>query len=119
MKLAIHTISTWNVPNLRTWCPEDDTVFAETVSLKIGARQSKRSDSFSIRVATPSGLLTLDPVKGILATSPLLVLVRYDFDVLWEWACTIVRGCEAPTWPDCVSKLSRYLSWEYDGYQED
>ena len=117
MKLTIRSMSTWEAPNLRVWCPENDLCFAQSVTLAIGPKPGNKTDGFSRRVATPAGLAQLEAEEGILASGPVLILVRYDFDILWNWTTRVVRSCESTTWPYCVENLRRYFSWEYDGYK--
>lgn len=118
MKLVIRSAGVWGHPNLRTWAPDDPDVFAELVMLDIGPRKGKGADSFTLRVATPAGLDRLEARDGIVATRPLLVMRRYDFDDLWRWIERTVASCEAETWPACVENLRRYFAWEYENYKE-
>lgn len=118
MKLVIRSVGIWSHPNIRTWEPEDPTSIAELVMLDIGERDKKSADSFKLRVATPAGLDQLEERDGILATRPLLVMRRYDFNDLWRWLEATVAACEADSWTACVENLRRYFSWEYENYQE-
>ena len=118
LKLVIHSVSVWGHPNIRTWEPDDPEKVAEIVTLDIGPKSKKWSNSFSIRVATPDGLSTLQADNGILAIRPLLVMQRYNFDDLWHWLEKTVVKCEEDTWNACVDHLRRYFGWEYEGYKE-
>jgi hypothetical protein len=115
-RLVIRFVGVQGNQNLRGWTPESPTDFAELVTLAIGFGARPGTDDFSIRVATPAGLAGLPARDGIIATRPLLVVDRYDFGELWSWLEATVQGCEAGTWPECVERLRRYFSWEYDGY---
>lgn len=123
MKIGIRSAGIWGHPNLRTWEPEDPDVVAESLIVDIGPKARgkvdqgnvKKADMFTLRVATPRGLETLEYKDGILATRPLLVMRRYDYDDLWRWLERTVASCEAETWRECVEKLQRYFHWEYDG----
>ncbi len=88
------------------------------MTLEIAPKGKKAAEEFSIKVATPAGLSTLDARDGILAVRPLLVMERYDFGQLWAWLEKTVAACQADTWNDCVEALRRYFSWEYDDYTE-
>jgi hypothetical protein len=101
---------------LETWAPDDETKFAVFVTLAIGFSRSQGANEFSIRVATPLGLDELTPHGGVIATRPLLVVERYDHAALRRWLETTVTACEGGTWNDCVERLRRHFSWEYDGY---
>ena len=113
VKLLIHSVSLWGHGNIRTWEPADPGHFAELVFVDIGQKGKKGSDTFTIRVATPSGLDALDDKNGILAIRPLLIMRRYHFDDLWRWLESTVRDCEEETWLACVDNLRRHFNWEY------
>ncbi len=86
--------------------------------LDIGPKSEKSCDSFSIRVATPAGLTMLEAKNGVLATRPLLIMQRYDFNDLWSWLESTVEKCEGESWQDCIDNLRRYFDWEYQEYKE-
>lgn len=118
MKLTIRSVFVGECPNIRNWQPEDPQRVAVMVCVDIGPKTRKGADTFCIRVATPDGLHAMEAKDGILATRPLLIMHRYDFNDLWRWLERTVAACEAETWPACVEKLQRYFDWEYDGYKE-
>jgi len=111
-------LSAWGQPNLRIWQPEDPECFAEVISAEIGHRSQQGGDMFSLRVATPSALAAMEAKNGIIATRPLLVVDRYDFDVLWQWFDDLLAREDGRNWRECVERLRRYLDWEYDNYSE-
>ena len=115
MKPVIHSISCWNHPNLRTWEPDDPGVVAEELTLDIGPKGKKSADMFTIRVATPKGLDGLSARDGIIATRPIIVMDRYDYQQLWNWLEKTVASCEGETWQDCVNELRVFFLWEYEG----
>jgi hypothetical protein len=118
MKLVIRSVWVWGHPNIRTWQPDDPETIAELVFLEIGDKAKSSSDTFTLRVATPAGLATLESQEGIIATRPLLVMKRYDFDDLWRWLERTVAKCEKNTWSECVENLRLYFGWEYENYKE-
>lgn len=118
MKLVIRSASVRGNLNLRAYKPENIGDFAEMLTFEIGPKNAPGTDAFSIRVASPAGLDGLSAHDGILATRPLLVMRRYDFDDLWAWVERTVKQCEAENWPGCIENLRRYFDWEYAGYKE-
>ena len=104
--------------NIRTWEPDDPDVIAAIFRLEIGFNARKGTDMFTIRVATPLGLSTLEDNDGIIADRPLLVMRRYDFDSLMKWVNETVAYCEAETWDECVENLRLFFNWEFDDYVE-
>ena len=117
-RLVIHSLSTWEHPKLRVWQPADPTTFAETITAAIGHRTRAGSDDFSLKVATPKGLATMPARAGIIATRPLLVMERYDYDELWQWCEETLARCDGADWKECVEKLRLYFTWEYENYTE-
>jgi hypothetical protein len=116
--LVIRSVSVWGHPNIRTWQPDDPDTIAEIVFIDIGERSKDSADQFTIKVATPAGLATLEARDGIIATRPLLVMKRYDFGDLWRWLEHTVAECERESWTYSVESLQRYFLWEYDNYKE-
>jgi hypothetical protein len=117
MKPIIYSVGTDDGINLRIWQPEDEEVFVMFISIGIGRKGKKGSDDFSIRIATPKGLMNLESDDGIIATRSLLIMERYNFQSLWRWLEKTVASCEGSTWPECVEKLRYYFDWEYHDYQ--
>jgi hypothetical protein len=113
MKLVIKGIETGLQHNLRTWQPEDPEVFAQIVAVEIGTKPGKGADTFTIRIATPAGLSRLDDKDGILAERPLLVIRRYDYEVIWSWLEKTVASCQADTWERSVENLRYHFNWEH------
>lgn len=115
MKLVLHSVGCWGNPNLRTWTPDDPDTIAVELMIDIGEKGKKGADMFTLKLATPKGLLELDSKDGIIATRPLLVMERYDFQLLWDWLQKTIATCERETWLDCVAELRVYFLWEYEG----
>jgi hypothetical protein len=114
MKPVIHSVSCRSHPNFRTWEPNDPGDIVEELTLKIGPKGKNEANSFTILVATPTGLGRLPAVDGIVAMRPLLVMDRYDFELLWAWLQQTVEECQADTWLSCVRELRVYFAWEHE-----
>lgn len=78
MKPIIHSVRSYDHPKIRTWEPDDPGNIALMLLLDIGPKGQKRADMFTLRLATPRGLLGLPARNGIVATRPLLVMDRFD-----------------------------------------
>ncbi len=115
-QLILRGLSAWGHPNLRTWQPEYPDNFTEVILVDIGHRSRAGNDTFSIRVATPAGLASLESRDGIIAMRPLLVMDQFNYDYLWSWFESITTRCDGGDWMVCVERLQRFLDWEYDGY---
>ncbi|WP_366934945.1 Imm8 family immunity protein [Pyxidicoccus fallax] len=123
LKPAIHHVTDGTHHPFRTWVPDNPDEVVTHVAVSIGVKTQgkgakgrlKSSDEFTIMVATPAGLATLEDTDGvILANRKLVVLRRYDYDLLWRWLEATVASCEAPTWEECVRKLREHFHWEFD-----
>nr|WP_216669746.1 Imm8 family immunity protein [Corallococcus exiguus] len=110
--------------NIRGWEPDDPDVVATFIFINIGPRtrgkgaqdQVKKSDTFSVMLATPAGLDTRETKDGILLSgSKVVVMRRYDFDALWRWLELTIASCEGATWEECVDKLRVHFHWEFEG----
>lgn len=113
-----------NIHNLRQWEPEDPDVVCTSLFIGIGPRtrgkgalnQIKKSDTFTLQVATPAGLDALEMQDGlVLFNRKLLIMRRYDFDTLWRWLERTLASCEGATWQECVDKLRAHFHWEFEG----
>jgi hypothetical protein len=110
-RLVIHGVQSSVHPKLRTFVPDDPAMFDDFLAVLIGYRPGKGSDEFAIRVATPAALAAC--TGDVVAQSPLLVLQRFDYDVLWAWIERTVESCRAETWPLSVERLQRHFAWEF------
>lgn len=118
MKPVIHGAHIGGHTHFRAWVPGDDRDVLETVVLSIGGGSGKRTDEFWIRVATPAGLARAEAHEGIIASRALLVLERYDPDLLWRWLESIVAACDASDWMHCAEQLGRHFDWEFHNYPQ-
>ncbi|EFB2837593.1 hypothetical protein FHD46_20410 [Escherichia coli] len=119
MRLVIKFACVADGVNLRVWEPVDRKTIAEFIYLEIGEKGTKKSDEFTIRVATPQGLKNISANEGIIAERPLVIMDEYNFSELWKWLECIVSSCEGDTWLQCVEYLRRYFDWEYDNYKHN
>jgi len=113
-KPIIYSIYTNDHVSLRKWAPENDDIVAKSINFDVGGKGKTERSTFSILVATPRGLQTLTPKSGILASHPLVVMDRYNFNFLFQWLEETVSSCEADSWFQCVDRLKVYFNWESD-----
>ena len=118
MKPVLHGAGTCEHRNLRTFEPKHPESVHLVLQIDVGPPGQKGSTSFTVRVVTPKGLATLPAPKRIIASGKLLVLARYDYDVVWRWVEQTVAKCEAHSWSGCVELLRRKFDWELEGYRE-
>ena len=107
-----------NVP-LKSWAPPNLGSFSAWLRVSVSDRPTgKQSDDFGVRLATPAGLNNVAHKSVIIASSPLLIVSKYDAAEVERWVVETVASCKAVTWSDCVGELRRHFSWEYDNYRE-
>jgi hypothetical protein len=103
--------------DLRAWTPDDPDVVAIWVRLHIGAKGSARrpAHEFTTLVATPGGLAALDHRDdGVLEFRSMLVVRRYDRDVVRAALEERVASCAADDWRVCIERLAHHFDWEFD-----
>jgi len=111
-----------------SFTPPSPKHFGATVQVLIGARGWRGSDSFDIRVCTPSWLaaeaaegrmFTLDELEGI----PASVAIGTGTWFMREWdrdqfMAALRILCEtsgpAPDWGSLASRIGRRMLWEFD-----
>ena len=103
--------------NVRVWEPEDPRKFSVMVCVEIGVRGQKLGEQFYIRLATPDGLKAETSENSIICKSPLIVVDSYSYDDIWKLLMETVDLCQSSTWSECLEKLQRYFTWEYEGYE--
>ena len=115
MKPVVHSFGSYEHPDLATFTPPDPFAVELILKIEVGSGKGRGTDSFYLRVATPKGLEAL-PVGDnlVIAAGNMLVLDRYDHDVIKEWIEQTVASCEADVWESCTELLAQRLHWEFD-----
>ena len=103
---------------LFSWEPATPVDVYFLLELEIGDPGTDGKDLFYVTVATPEGLRA--HAKGpMIAERAVLVVSEFSLSALREHVATILQRCEAPTWPECSTKLQRYFRWEYEDYSQE
>jgi hypothetical protein len=102
--------------DLRGWVPDDPDVVAITLQLRIGSKGGRRAptDDFAILLATPAGLDACEDTDGVIALRKVLVVRRYDHDVVHTFLEKTIASCVAHDWAGCAERLSTYFDHEFD-----
>ncbi len=79
MRLVIKFACVADGVNLRLWEPVDRRTIAEFIYLEIGEKGTKRTDGFTIRVATPQGLKKFQQIMGLLQQGHWLLWMNIIF----------------------------------------
>ena len=113
-KLKIFGIVTSSNEDLRSWVPESYNDFSTYVLVYIGTKKGKGADIFTILAASPLGLAGLVPKDGILYDRPLVVLEKYDDQILRRWIQKKVKECQRNSWEESLLQLRKTFRWEFE-----
>ena len=97
--------------------PEDFTILVQAF---IGQAGKPGEDAFSFQVCTPRSLedtARRQLAKGFWFARNLLVLERYDYQVLCRAIIGLCRSTSGRSWDEISVKLSRWGAWEFEEYQ--
>ena len=116
MRARLKLLHSPDVSDLATWMPDDEAVFGFLLQVMIGPSDEEGAESFDIIVCSPRWLERDISDTGIRSGEHLLIMTRYDHRLLLRYLERRVHSCEAPTWSELAKQLSRFGSWEFDGY---
>jgi len=128
-----------DVDELETWQPKSPRDIYIWLQMNIGFRGEVGTDLFDLMIASPEALrshagqfscIVNDRLDGFpdcekrnrnlvgrcLVARHHLIVMDYNWTELRTVIEAIVASCEAPTWEEAASKLSRYFAWEYEDY---
>ncbi len=81
----------------------------------IGPVNGPGEELFQFTVITPSAMAKLDcPRWG----RSLLVVESFSWPSVQTAVEKLLRHCSGKTWSEVGTKINRYLSWEFDDYQD-
>jgi hypothetical protein len=118
-QLVLREMSSTMTDPLEQWRPrtlEDTyTTLDLDVSMSDGARGS---NLFYVKVATPEALRRR--AKGFLiAGHRVLVVEKFDYELLRQTIEDILEKCTRDTWEDSCAALQRYFAWEYEDFAHE
>lgn len=93
--------------------PEDPRCCAVFMSADIGERGTPAADQFNFHVVTPSYLLAHPEVRW---GRGYLLMPEFSWREVSRMLERLVSGISAENWSVACRELSRYLDWEFDGY---
>jgi hypothetical protein len=101
----------------RTFLPGDPTHFGVHVRALVGPDAEEGEESFDLLVCTPSWIESEQLTKGFRWGHGLLVVRRWDPDVLERAVGDLILHAERGTWGEIGELLSRYTHWEFADYR--
>jgi hypothetical protein len=99
---------------LGTEAPPDPEDFEILVQVMAGPADGPGEESFDVVVCTPA-CLRRAVRKGPVLGRHLLVVDRYDLDVIERFLVTAVEAARARSWPELGTLIGRIGKWEFEG----
>lgn len=118
MRATIRRLHTPDAFSLHDFVPEDESDFALLVQVIAGPSGGEGEESFDVEVVTPAHLSRRLSRTGPISGRHLLLVDRFDVDVIQRWLENAVAGCTGATWGEVAEKLARIGHWEFEDYVE-
>ncbi len=94
--------------------PQDKENFLLGFTAYIGEENVEGADCFYFEVITPKKLVEIIKEKRIYNGKNLLIVEKYDLNLIEKEINRILQDCIRPTWNEVAQAINRYLAWEYD-----
>ncbi len=101
----------------RTFCPDEIDCFGFFIQALIGPTGSSGEESFDFTVCTPKWLQLRCREQGPGWGSGLLIVNEYVPAEIETQIRRLITRCGGTTWEEFATQLSRYMHWEFAGYQ--
>lgn len=110
MKPVIVSYDCSDIDNVECWKPADRSDVDFWMNFTIGP-DSTAGDNYQVHVVTPKALNNNPNKKHS------VVLNYYDWQALLKEIDNILEQCQGQDWQEMSEKLSKFLYWEFEGYQ--
>jgi hypothetical protein len=117
MRAALRSLETDDAEELTSYSPRDPTHFGLGVRAVIGDADGIGEELFDMLVCSPSWLEAEQLTKGFRWGHGILVLARWDPEVVERAVRDLVVHAERDTWAEIGELLSRYTDWEFADYR--
>jgi hypothetical protein len=116
---AIKFIENTDTPSLsiNAYVPEDPTDFSCTLGLTIGAASENGGEQFYLTVCSPKWLARACEKDGFIWGRHRLIVPEYNLKSITAVVTKFVERRSGESWKEVAEKLSRFASWEFEGYQ--
>jgi hypothetical protein len=105
--------------DLVSFRPDNAESFAILVTATVGpAGDVRGGDLFDFTVCTATWLISQPLPKGFAFQRHLLVLERWDAQLVERAIVDLCRRTVGESWHEIAQQLSRYGRWEFEGYRE-
>jgi hypothetical protein len=95
--------------------PPDPEECSVSIDVEIGPKGSNGGDRFSFEVVTPKYLFG---VTGTRWGRGLLIVNKFDWQVVESFVAKLLRHSQGETWEDVAKEISKEMPWEFENYQE-
>ena len=72
-------------------------------------------ESFDVEVVTPKWLARM-AASGPISGRHMLIVTRYEPDVISDWLHAAVHACSGSSWEEVGPKVARIGHWEFEDY---
>jgi len=116
MKAKFDGIYSIDLPGGPPELPSDPSNCWVVIQADIGHEGGEGADIFTFYVCTISALEDQLKVKGCELGRHLIILERFDWELVEKAICDICANASGETWEDIAHFIARYGSWEYEDY---
>lgn len=103
--------------NLDVYIPQTPNNFCVWLTLAIGSIDVEGTNLFQVGVCTVTWLEHQLSGKDAYPMRHMILVERFDVEVIKKEIHKIMLDAERPTWEQSVSVLSRHFAWEFEDYQ--
>lgn len=114
MKIKLKGIYSPNLPSGYGELPDNPKDCWIVIHADIGVEDELGADCFILYVTTPLFLIKSITTEQFQLGRGLLIVDKFDWDVILDAIDTVCAKAEADSWSDVVSQLSRSFFYEYD-----
>jgi immunity protein 8 of polymorphic toxin system len=119
MRAALRRLHSLDADPLAEFAPDDPESFSIFVQALVGPQDAEGEESFDFTITTASWLAEHSaPEKGFEFLQGVLLLSRWDYDIVVRAIGDLCRRTEGETWEEVAMSLSRYGHWEFADYRE-
>jgi hypothetical protein len=119
VRAALRRLHSPDADPLTEFKPDDPESFSIFVQALVGPERAEGEESFDFTVTTASWLAQQPaPPKGFEFVRGILLVSRWDYDVVARAISDLCLHTERETWEEVATSLSRYGYWEFEDYRE-
>lgn len=116
MKPILKSFHSPDVPDLRSYSPDDPENFGFLLQLMIGPEDEEGFESFDVIVCTPKWLRKNHKKDDVVIGRHYLIVFEFDLQRLLEAVRAFCEQCVGDSWPEVAKKLARFGKWEFEDY---